>query len=281
MGDIIFLFILAFVWIVFAVFHDLKTKEIPNWLNFSLAAFALGFRLFYSLFSGGDFSFFFQGVIGLGIFFALGNALYYGKIFAGGDAKLMIALGTVLPVYGIFLDNLKIFVVFFLMFMFIGAIYGLFFSFALSLKNFKAFKREFFRQLKKNRKRVYSVMALGLALIIAGLFEELLFIWGAVVFVFPYFYLYSKAVDEACMTKEIKTSKLTEGDWLYRDTKVIKRVVKASWEGLNKKDIKELKKRYKKVKIRQGVAFSPVFLISFIVLLVFYFLNIDLRNPFW
>jgi len=49
------------------------------------------------LFSEAGFGFFYQGLIGLGIFFVLGNALYYGRMFAGGDAKLMIALGAVLP----------------------------------------------------------------------------------------------------------------------------------------------------------------------------------------
>ena len=44
-----------------------------------------------------SFNFFYQGLIGLGIFFVLGNAFYYGRFFAGGDAKLMISLGAILP----------------------------------------------------------------------------------------------------------------------------------------------------------------------------------------
>src|SRR3989338_8270060 len=109
MYEVVFLFVLALVWIVFAVVQDLRKREIANWLNFSLIVFALGFRFFYSLFSTEDFRFFYQGLLGFGIFFLLGNLFYYGKAFAGGDAKLMIALGTILPFSESFFVNLEFF----------------------------------------------------------------------------------------------------------------------------------------------------------------------------
>src|SRR3989344_2481323 len=120
-----FLFGLGFVWLLFATFSDIKTREIPNWLNFGLIAFALGFRFFYSLFSLDNFSFFYQGLFGLAMFFVLGNILYYARMFAGGDKKLMIALGSVLPFFPYFTSNLKVFLVFFLLFFFAGAVYGI------------------------------------------------------------------------------------------------------------------------------------------------------------
>ena len=40
-GIEIFLIILALIWLIFAVISDLKTREVPNWLNFSLIIFAL------------------------------------------------------------------------------------------------------------------------------------------------------------------------------------------------------------------------------------------------
>ena len=113
MFEVIFLFVLALIWIVFATIQDLRKREVANWLNFSLIIFALGFRFFYSLFSDIGFNFLYQGLIGFGIFFILGNLLYYGKMFAGGDAKLMIALGAVLPFSVVFRENLEIFLLFF------------------------------------------------------------------------------------------------------------------------------------------------------------------------
>ena len=65
------------------------------------------------------------------------------------------------------------------------------------------------------------------------------------------------------MIKKIKTEKLREGDWLYSDEKIGKSVIKSSWDGLTKEEIRKLRKNFKEVRIREGVQFSPVFLISF------------------
>ena len=132
MYEVIFLISLALIWIIFAVVQDLKKREIADWLNFSLIIFALGFRFFYSWFSDGDWGFFYQGLIGLGIFIAVGYLFYYGRLFAGGDAKLMIALGAVLPLSYSFYTNLNIFMGFLIIFLFVGAVYGLIWSVVLS-----------------------------------------------------------------------------------------------------------------------------------------------------
>lgn len=272
MIEVIFLTVLALVWIIFATVQDLKNKEIANWLNFSLIIFALGFRFFYSLFSetAQGFNFFYQGLVGLGVFFALGNLLYYGRMFAGGDAKLMIALGAILPFSESFLTNARIFILFSLIFLFVGGVYGFTISLCLSLKNFENFKKEFSRYLKKNRKVIYPLMVLGLALMILGFRESMLFAVGAFVFIAPYLFIYARAVDESCMIKKVKTSQLKEGDWLYRDLRPGKKIIRANWDGLSKKDIKIIKSRYKRILIRQGIPFTPVFFFSFLVIVYIY-----------
>jgi len=270
MFEFIFLSVLAIIWLVFAVVQDLRMREIANWLNFSLIIFALGFRFFYSLFSLGNFQFFYQGLIGLGIFFVLGNLFYYGKLFAGGDAKLMIALGVVLPFSSNFSSNLEIFINFLLIFLFVGAIYSLLISFFISLKNIKKFKKEFGKQIRKNKKMIYLLLFLGLVFMVLGFVETLFFFLGLLIFVLPYFYFYAKAVDESSMIKNIETNKLTEGDWLYRDVRLGNNVIKAKWEGLKKKEIIAIRKQRKKILIRYGMPFSPVFLISFVILIYFW-----------
>jgi len=99
------------------------------------------------------------------------------------------------------------------------------------------------------------------------------------IFILPYFYIYAKAVDESCMIRKIKTSQLTEGDWLYKNIKLGKRTIKAKWEGLRKEEIKQLRKKYKMLLIRQGIPFSLVFLISFLILI--YFWKTGLWNSLW
>ncbi len=280
MIGVIFLIILALIWIIFAVVQDLRKREVANWLNFSLIIFALGFRFFYCLFSQTtqDFAFFYQGLIGLGIFFIIGNLLYYGRMFAGGDAKLMIALGAVLPFSENFFVNVKIFILFFFIFLFVGAFYSLTISIILSLRNFKAFKRELYKQLSRKRKIIYLFMFLGLIFMALGFIESLLFSLGILIFILPYFYIYAKAVDEVCMVKKVKTNKLMEGDWLYKNLRIEKKLIKVGWDGLSKGDIKEIKKKYKEIKIKQGIPFTPVFLFSFLILILFYFLEIELLD---
>ncbi len=281
MYEVIFLWILALVYIVFAVIQDIKTREIANWITFSLIIFALGFRLFYSLFQADNFVFFYNGLIGLGIFFAIGNILYYGRVFAGGDAKLMIALGTILPLSPQIVSNLRIFFDFILIFLFTGFFYVLLSSVFLCIKHFKAFKREFLKQLGKRKKLMLLLLLFSIISLGFGFLEKLFFILGVLIFFSSYLYLYSKAVDESCMTKRIKSKDLREGDWLYSDLKLGEKRLKAKWEGVSNKDLKQIMKKYKEVRIRQGIAFSPVFLISFIIFIIFNLLNIMLWNPFW
>lgn len=279
MYEVIFLFALALVYVVFAVVQDLKTREIANWLNFSLILFALAFRFFYSLFSD-NFSFLYQGLIGLGIFFILGNVLYYSRMFAGGDSKLMIALGAVIPIYTDFFSNLEIFIIFLLVFLFSGAVYGLVYSIVLSIKYFKDFKKEFAKQFKHRKKFFYLFMVFGLIIMALGLWQFSFFLLGILVFILPYLYAYSKAVEESCMIKDRKINLLREGDWLYQDVRIGRKWIKKNWEGLTKEEIKEIKKKYSHIKIKEGIPFSPVFLITLLVLIIAYLLNFNFLNFF-
>lgn len=266
MIEVIFLFSLALIWIIFASVQDLRTREVANWLNFSLILFALGFRFFFGLFSSNGFGLFYQGLIGLGIFFALGNFFYYSRMFAGGDAKLMIALGAILPVSENLFVNLNYFFTFFVLFLFSGMVYGLVWSVVLMIKNFKEFKKEFPKQFRKARILSYIMLSIGIVLLLLAFNFGLFFLYVSLFcFAFPLLLVYSKTIDEACMVREISVRKLREGDWLYRNTKVGKKIIKATWDGLNKKDIKLIKTKLKRVKIKQGIPFVPVFLIAFIL----------------
>ena len=96
------------------------------------------------------------------------------------------------------------------------------------------------------------------------------------VFSIPYLYSYAKAVDETSLVKNLKTKNLSEGDWLYKDLKIGSKIVKARWEGLNKEEINIIRKKFRVVKIRHGIPFTPSFLISFAILVYFYFNGIGL-----
>jgi len=281
MYEVIFLWALALAFIIFAVVQDLRTREIANWINFALIIFALGFRFFYSLFVKGEFSFFYQGLIGLVIFFVLGNLFYYGHIFAGGDAKLMIALGTILPYFSNLPSNISLFFNFLLIFLLVGFVYILTASTFLCIKNFKKFKKEFLIQLKKNKTFILILIIVSGISLIGGFFRIIFLAFGIFLLFIYFLYLYSKTIDNACMIREIQPIHLREGDWLYSNLKIGKDVIKASWNGLSLNEIKKIKKKFKKVKIRQGIPFSPNFFISFVLFIILTILNVKLWESFW
>jgi len=265
MLEVIFLIVLGLIWVIFATIQDIKEKEVANWLNFSLIIFALGFRFFFSLFSEQGFSFFYQGLIGLAIFFALGNFFYYSRIFAGGDAKLMIALGTILPLSNQFYNNLNNYLFFLILFFIVGTVYGIVWSFILVFRNFKPFKKEFVNVFRKSKNKLSLMMFFGLIMMILGFYQLMIFYLGLLIFISPYFFVYAKAIDEAAMIKKINVNELREGDWLYRNVKVGRKYIQATWDGLSKKEIALIKKKHKTVSIRQGIAFVPVFFFTYII----------------
>jgi Flp pilus assembly protein protease CpaA len=272
MIEVIFLSALALIAIIFAIVQDVRTHEVSNWISFSLIIFALGFRFFYSLFFEGNFtnlsSFFYQGLIGLAIFFAIGNLFYYGKVFAGGDAKLMIALGAVIPFYSDLNGNLILFATFIFLFLISGAIYGIFMGLRITLSNREVFVKDFKKRFVKNKNLFYILFVLGLLIMGVGFFSDVFFLLGIFIFILPYFYIWAKSVDETCMIKRVSPRKLREGDWLYKDIKFAKRTIKAKWDGLTNEEISFLRTKNKEVYIREGIPFTPVFFISFILLLV-------------
>lgn len=279
MYEFIFLWVLSFVFIILAVIQDLKVREIDNWLSFALIIFSLGFRFFFSLFQG-DFEFFYCGLIGFSVFFVLGNLFYYTKIFAGGDAKLMISLGAVLApatfsmLFSTFFD-------FVLIFLSVGFLYTIITSVFLCLKHFNEFKREFSSLFKKNKIKMCLILFFSLVLAVIGYFEIFFLFIGILLFLTSYLYLYSKAIDESCMVRKISTKNLREGDWLYRDVKLGNKVIKARWDGLTHVEIKQLSNHLSEVRIREGIPFSPVFLFSFVIFVVLQLINLNLWESFW
>lgn len=278
MLHIIFLLVLGLVWVIFANVQDIKRNEIYNWISFSLVVFAIGFRFFYSLFSPEiGFSFLYQGLLGLLAFFILGNVLYYGRMFAGGDATLMMALGTIVPFSSKFSENVEASILFFVLFLFGGAIYGLFSTFYLAIRNHKAFGKEFSKQFKENKTIIVGSMFLAILLMLLGLSYSVLVWLGFFVLVLPYLYLLANSVDRACMIKKIDTSKLVQGDWIINKIKVGEKNISPGWEGLSNEDIDLIKKHKKKIWVRQGIPFSIAFLLAFLALIYMYFNGLGLE----
>ena len=191
-------------------------------------------------------------------------------MFAGGDAKLMIALGAILPMSANFMDNLRIFTAFLIAFFFIGGFYGLMTGIFFSIRNFRKFREEFSKQFRNGKKMILVTLSAGLILTALGFLNKIFFAPGIITFITPYLYIYVKSLEESCMIRKTKTAKLTEGDWLYEDVKIKGKTIKADWKGLSKENVKFLMENKKDVIIREGIPFTPVFLISFLFMAYVY-----------
>lgn len=272
-ADYILVFI-ALIWIVAACLTDIKKREVANWLSFSLMAIALATRALAAVLAPQP-SYFLYGLAGLAAFLILGNILYYTRIFAGGDAKLLIALGAVFATTPSFIHfantHIPFLLVFFLNILLFGSAYGIFYSAALAVKNKKAFVAEYKKLNKETRKlRVLFLVFVSLlfvVLLLAKLHSTLFLL--VIILIFPYLYTFVKAVENSCMIKLLSPEQLTEGDWLAEPVRIRKTVIKPKTEGLSIQDIMLIKKAKKKVLVKQGMPFIPVFLIAAIASLLF------------
>ncbi len=275
-----FIFALALVWLVAATIQDIRKREIPNWLSFSLIIFALAFRALYSVFYS-DIRFFLLGLLGLGIFFILAEIFYYARVFAGGDSKFLISLGCILPGTSLYLS--LIFLGFFIfILMFVGGFYGLVYSLVLVSLNRNNFAKEFKKQLKM--RKMFVVIGLVLALLslifVFYIGDGLFLFFPLIIIAFPFLYIYSKAIEESCMIKLVNGKEVTVGDWLYEEVRVGRKKIKPYWEGLSEEEVRILKGYRGKVKVKYGIPFMPAFLISFILFILAEFLWYSYRSFF-
>ncbi len=261
MNEYLFLYALAFFWIVFAVFQDLKYREISNWLNFSFIAFVLAYRLFYSSFIG-NYDFFFKGVLGVLLFVVLGYGFYYSRIFAGGDAKLLFGIGGIFP-YQSYQDITFYSLLFIFLLLVSGIIYTLIYSSFIAFKNKKEFVSEFKKQISATKFVFYLSIILSFILLF---FIKILFFLPVFLF---FVFVYAKSLEKSSMIKLMSPDLITEGDWLYESVKVGSRKIEQSVHGLSYEEILFLRKHNKKVKIKLGVPFAPAFLIALLCYFVY------------
>ena len=271
-----FFIITALIAIVIGTYTDIKTREVPDWFNYSLIAIGIGLNLIYTIIYS-DYSYILKGLTGLGVALALGCFMYYTGQWGGGDSKMIFGLGAMLGLGFPLLDDF--FVKFLINMFFAGALYVTVWTIIEGIRNRKKIGRNFMKLMKDDklrRLRYYSggVVILGLAVIFfidipAGI---------KIIFAFMSVFLYSanylviviKAIEEASMIKSVPPEKLTEGDWIVEEVKVGGKYITGPKElGIKKDQIKKLLKykaegKIKTVKVKYGILFIPSFLIAMI-----------------
>lgn len=269
----ILLVILAFLGLSIASIVDVKTREIPNWLNFSMIAVALSIRLMHSILTT-EWFYFLYGLVGFASMFLLGNLMYYTKQWGGGDSKLLFALGAIFATKPYFVKDFPVpfLAVIFLGIIVVGFFYSFIYSIILAFKNKTKFLKEIKDLIHNYRKIRLLSTTIAILIAISSLFVQfylrpLTLSLAAILIFSVYWIIFAKAVESACLTKSIPISKLTEGEWIV-DEKIRKKF-KISKLGIEKKQIEELKKaKIKEILIKEGIPFAPSFLIALILIIL-------------
>jgi len=261
-----------------AIYQDIKKREVSNWVNFSFIALLFFVLLFESIIKL-EFYPILICLIALGIYFGMANLFYYGRIFAGGDAKLLMGLGIAVSSISITALNFPAFFNTLLSFManilYLGSIYGLGYSLVLYLtyKDKKRIKR-LSEEIKNKNKKIYttalifSLIFIALSILLKNIY---FFVLAILIFISSKLLISLKVIENCCLVKAIPVSQLREGDWLSIPFKIKgKKEIIPTWDGLTNKDIERLKKyeKGKKILIKEGLPFTPVIVSAFIVYLI-------------
>ncbi len=273
----IIVYSLSFVVLFVGSITDLKTREVPDWVNYGLILAGIGLNLLFSVIYSNA-SYIINSLIGLVIFFGIAYIMFYAGQWGGGDSKILMGLGAAI---GINVSNIKaqFLVGFFINALFAGAVYGLLYSILLVFRNKKKFWKEFKKALEEKKivfakKIILSALVIFLIIFIIVKYTYLRFLVLALAFVSLatfYLWIFTKALEKSCMHKLVEPTKLTEGDWIVKDVVVNKEYITGPKDlGIEKKQIRRLIELYKKGKvnkilIKEGIPFVPSFLIAFII----------------
>jgi len=257
-------------------YTDLRTREVPDWINYGLIFAGIGIALMRSVISW-NIMFLVYSLIGLGVFYLVGAAMYYTGQWGGGDSKMMMGLGALIGInWTDFHSGLPFLISFFIYTIFIGAVYGLVWSLALAYKRRKEFKKTFSEKLKTMQKIKIGLIVMVVGSIIATFFIPTLYRMILLLTAFMlgltfYMFIFIKSVEKSCMLKQIATKDLTEGDWIAEEVKIKGKLITGPKDlGIQKHQIAILQKsNIKKVLVKEGIPFVPSFLGAFIVTMIY------------
>jgi len=277
----IILLTIALIALIIASITDIKTREVPDWFNFSLIFIGLGIRLIHSSLTF-DWIYMLEGFAGLIIGVVIAYIMFYAGQWGGGDSKLLMGLGALVGL-GFSFNSLPTFLVLIINIIFVGAVYGLIFIITHAIIHRKAFSQEFGKYFKSEKRiRLHKYFAgLSLALLVLALtiskdfmIRLLLLVLVFMLYLSVYVYFMVKSVENISMFKLVSPEELTEGDWIPEDIIINKKRIAGPRDlGISREQIKRLiaykkKGKIKKVLMKNGIPFVPSFLIGFILTLV-------------
>lgn len=262
---------LTIITLLIASYTDIKTREVPDWLNYALIFSALGVRSIFSINYG--YQIILSGILGFVTCFLIATFFYFTKQWGGGDSKLLMGMGAIIGIsYPLTTPSLNLFF-FFLLLLIIGAMYGLIWMLTLAIKHHYTFLPQFHLKIKDNKTAHYILLSLSLIFLILTIFLPLL--WPLILTPLFFFYLllFILIIEQNFFYKEISPKNLTEGDWLTEEI-INNNLLILKPKTLEKSDILKLQLLYqhhqlKTVLIKEGIPFAPSFLLAYLILITF------------
>ena len=281
--------VIAFIALIIGSITDLKNREVPDYVSYSLIFFAFASAIMYSIIQWSYIPIA-QTAMGFIVGLIIAYTMFYLGQWGGGDSKLIMGLGAALGfnLFALFGEKNYWLLIFLFLTVIVGAVYGLFWSIALAIKHHREFRKALIALSHKKHILIIRRIALVLLIVFTIVtfffvpqeFRLIIFSFIAVVFFMFYIWLFVKVIELGCMVKDVSVSKLTEGDWIYKNIKIGKKYLAGPKDlGISREQITLLKKyvklgKIKKVTIKEGIPFIPAFLIAFILVLAFYYLKI-------
>lgn len=254
---------------------DLKTTEIPDEIPDVMIILGLTIVFIESVFSSNYWYLINSLIYGIG-FFCFGFLMYYLGQWGGGDAKILSAIGFLLPFSPLPYDYLFPFPISFLFNVFIiGAVYMLAYAFIFALINRNVISK-FVKDIKGSRKvlSIGSIILLISFLALNWFFSNYLLneqnvlsiVYNSLLLLFASISLFilfkfARSVENFGFKMKVPVSKLKVGDVLL-DSKV--------FEGITEKELKKIRRSGKRyVWVKEGVRFGLAFPIALIFTLFF------------
>lgn len=272
----LFLIGIPLLWLGVASIIDIKTREVPDWISYSLVLLGLAIRGSYALLNH-DLWFILKGFIALALAFGAGSIMYYTKQWGGGDSKLIMGIAVFFVTTPTLLGErigIPFLAAFSINLVLIGALYGISYSLMLALRE----RKKVLNELRKKEHARYrylwipfaGVFVLTFLLVQDPLLKTLILLLVASLGLLLYLLHFTKVVERICMQKHIPVKNLREGDWLIHN--IIhngKTLVTAKNIGLEKEDIAKLRNSpIKNVLVKEGMPFVPVFFLTLLLTLI-------------
>ena len=225
------IFSLSGLALVIGTYVDIKKREVPDSLTYTLIALGLFMNIISSIFLLSWIPII-ASLTGLFAAYCVGALFYYGGQWGGGDAKMLMGIGALwgfnlLSLFtnsSLTLASAPLLFVFILAILFGGLIYGILVLLVKIISQFKIFRKAVYKKSHepKTKQLRLIVIFVTIAFLVIGMLSylttiRLFFVSIAVLIIISYYaLLWAKVAEETLLLGDMFVSKLSPGEWVAK-----------------------------------------------------------------